>query len=209
MTLVAASTVAFTATLKLWDVNAAKAASVHTTGVTTGTCTRRCGFDGWARSLAIRAEGEEEDVTEDASKIEEDKFFGMPLGYGMGFQMMPPSMARPFALGLPQSFGFFNPYSSLMWILPAPWARPIPPMPAPRPIVDPIYNCMLMKCAQNTPYPPIHSTHSQHAHDTRKTYTYCVPSVPKCVHTASNTNITRCVFRGSFLAYPGTVRTCM
>ena len=72
-----------------------------------GICFRRCGSRGWARSLAIRAEGEEED----ASKIEEDKFFGMPLGYGMGWQLMAPPMymMSPTAFGLPQSFGFFNP----------------------------------------------------------------------------------------------------
>ena len=82
-----------------------------------GICFRRCNLEGWGRPLAIRAE----DGEEDGSKIEEDKFFGIPLGYGMGWQMMAPMafpmhMMQPAAIGLPQSFGFFPSYSSPMWI---------------------------------------------------------------------------------------------
>ena len=132
---------------------------------TAGTCLRRCGTEGCTRSLAIRAEGEEED----ASKVEEDKFFYNPQGYGMGFQMMAHPLMHPVALGLPQSFGFLNPYSSSMWLLPAPWRRPFAPVPAPRPFADPIYNCMLMRCAQNTPLSPPFTARARAQYTTKNT----------------------------------------
>jgi hypothetical protein len=69
-----------------------------------GTCKRRCGTIGWGRTFGYKAEEDE-----DAGALDEnDKFYMMPFGFGMGWGMMMP----------PMGFG-----------APAPWMRPPPFFP--------------------------------------------------------------------------------
>lgn len=93
-----------------------------------GSCARRCGSGGWGRTLGYKFEDE---IEEAAS--EEDKYFGFPTGYGMGFQLMPSfgnfggfgyglgGFGGGFGGGFAYGFGGFNGF------FPSPFNRPRPP----------------------------------------------------------------------------------